>query len=357
MKKWICLLLALILLPLYAVAEESKKSDSGSWSQINQSISRKDNWVRFARGDDFRLGDTTPLEGSENLFIGAWGTYPSMDGSTVCVPMAMELARQWLDLPEEDLNGFVNFSTTPYAYDRLIKGGPNPLATIKSRGVMMDDTHPIDLVLATYPNADERKEAEDAGVELVYVPFCCDAFIFMVNAENPVTSLTVRQIQEIYSGRISSWAQVGGTENSIDAYQRPHGSGSQTAMEEMVMNGVSMSAAQSNYISDGMIDAVQQIGNYSNGYSAIGYSYLYYVDTLVDDGGIKVLAVDGIEPTPENLQSAAYPFTVNYYAVYRKGDAQTEAFVNWLTGDEGQKAVAAAGYVPLRSTANASEAD
>ncbi len=128
-------------------------------------------------------------------------------------------------------------------------------------------------------------------------------------------------------------------------------------MEEMVMNGITMSAARENYISDGMIDAVEQIGNYNNGYNAIGYSYLYYVDTLVDDGGIKVLAVDGIQPTPKNLQSGKYPFTVNYYAVYRKGDTQTEAFVNWLTSDAGQKAVAAAGYVPLRGGADEDEED
>ncbi len=350
--------MAMLLIPLYTLAEENgNENNTGSWSQINQSVKKDDNWVRFAEGDEFRLGETVPLEGNDNLYIGSWGTYPSMDGSTVCVPMAMELARQWLDLPEEDLNGFVNFSTTPYAYDRLIKGSANPLVTVRSQGVMMDDTHPIDLVLATYPNADERKAAEDAGVELVYVPFCCDAFIFMVNEENPVKSLTVREIREIYSGKITSWYMVGGTENTIDAYQRPHGSGSQTAMEEMVMNGLAMSAANENYISDGMIDAVQQIGNYNNGYNAIGYSYLYYVDTLVDDGGIKVLAVDGIKPTPKNLQSGKYPFTVNYYAVYRKGDAQTEAFVNWLTGDEGQKAVAAAGYVPLRGAPDDEEDD
>ena len=72
-----------------------------------------------------------------------------------------------------------------------------------------------------------------------------------------------------------------------------------------------------------------------------------YVNTLVESSGIKVLSVDGISPTPENLQSGSYPFTVNYYAVYRKGDTQTEAFVNWLISDEGQQVVAQAGYIPL----------
>lgn len=345
MKKLICMLLVMLFVPVFALAENP---DTGSWSQINRAVSRKEGWQRFAAGDAFHLGENRQLEGSDSLCIGDWGTFPSMDGSTVCVPLAMELARQWLNLPEEDMNGFVNFSTTPYAYDRLIQGKPNPLVTVKSQNLMMDDTHPIDLVLATYPNMDERKEAEDAGVELVYVPVCCDAFIFMVNDRNPVDSLTVRQIQEIYTGKIVSWEQVGGKAYRIDAYQRPHGSGSQTAMEEMVMKGLIMNAAAGNYISNGMTDAVEQVGNYDNGLKAIGYSYLYYVNTLVSDSGIKVLSVNGTAPTPENLQNGSYPFTVNYYAVYRKGDAQTEAFVNWLTGDEGQRAVAQAGYVPLR---------
>ena len=78
------------------------------------------------------------------------------------------------------------------------------------------------------------------------------------------------------------------------------------------------------------------------------YSYLYYVNALVESSGVKVLAVDGVTPAEENLQSGAYPFTVNYYAVYRKGDANTAAFVDWLVGEEGQKAVRQAGYVPLR---------
>ena len=345
MKKTLCILLAWMLLAVPALAENP---DTGSWSQINQSVSKGEGWEKVETDGSFRLGDKKPLEGYDNLFIGDWGTYPSMDGSTVCVPMAMELARQWLGLEEGDMNGFVSFSTTPYAYDRLTQGKANPLVTIKSQGVMMDDTHPIDLVLATFPNADERQAAADAGIELVYVPFCYDAFVFMVNERNPVDDLTVRQIQEIYTGQIASWSEVGGDWLRMEAYQRPHGSGSQTAMEEMVMKGLKMANVNENYISDGMADAVAQIGNYDNGPGAIGYSYLYYVNTLVESGGIKVLSIDGVAPTDENLQSGAYPFTVNYFAVYRKGDANTEAFVNWLVGEEGQKAVKQAGYVPLK---------
>ena len=179
------------------------------------------------------------------------------------------------------------------------------------------------------------------------MPFCYDAFVFMVNEKNPVTSLTAQQIRQIYTGQYSSWKALGGESQKLYAYQRPHGSGSQTAMEEMVMQGLELQAEE-NYISIGMDAAVRQIGNYDNGIGAIGYSYLYYVNKLVESSGIRVLAIDGIAPTTENLQSGAYPYTVNYYAVYRKGDSNTEAFVNWLISDAGQLAVRQAGYVPLR---------
>ena len=325
-------------------------ADSGSWSQINQSLERGTDWVRYVEDPaDFQLGTLTPLEGSESLAICSWGDYPSMDGSTVCVPLAMELARQWLGLPEEDLNGFVNFSTTPYAYDRLTNDKPNPMVTIVSRGVMMDDTHPVDIVLGTGPNADERKAAEDAGKKLVMVPICYDAFVFLVNSENPVDSLTADQIRRIYTGAIGLWSEVGGAEDlPIAAYQRPHGSGSQTAMEELVMDGWQLAAAQSNFISNGMADLIAQVGNYDNAREALGYSYLYYVEGLYKSGSVKVLAVDGAAPTDENLRSGAYPFTVYYYAVYEEGNEKAERFVNWLISDEGQACIGQAGYVTLR---------
>ena len=346
-KKQICVVLAFLLA---GCAVSCAAAEGGSWSQINQSLARKDGWVRYVQDPSaFRLGESRPLEGSEGVSVCSWGTWPSMDGSTVCVPLAMELARQWLDLPEEDLNGFVSFSTTPAAYDRLSGGKPNPSVSILSRSIMMDDTHPIDLVLGTGPNADERAAAEAAGLELVMVPVCCDAFVFLVNSENPVDSLTADQIRRIYSGGIRLWSEVGGEEGfTVAAYQRPHGSGSQTAMEELVMKGWNLTAAEPNYISDGMADLIAQIGNYDNARNALGYSYLYYVEGLYKSGSVKVLSVDGTAPTPENLRSGAYPFTVNYYAVYAKGNETARRFTDWLVSDEGQACVAQAGYVSLR---------
>ena len=342
----VCLILCLAV----SVSLGESAANAGSWSQINQSLERGKNWVRYVENPvDFQLGAETKYSDSDTILVREWGDYPSMDGSTVCVPLAMELARQWLDMAEEDLNGFVNFSTTPYAYDRLTAGKPNPMVTIPSKGIMMDDTHPIDIVLGTGPNRDERQAALDAGVELAMVPVCYDAFVFLVGSRNPVDSLTAEQIRSIYTGNILFWNEVGGEEDkAIAAYQRPHGSGSQTAMEEMVMEGYQLTAAAPNYISDGMGDLIAQVGNFEGSRSAIGYSYLYYVDVLYKSGSLKVLEVDGVPPTPENLRSGTYPYTVYYYAVYRKDNENAERFVNWLISDEGQQCVAQAGYVALR---------
>lgn len=91
MKQLLCLLLCCMLLVLPACAEETS---GNSWSQINQAISKGADWQQADTDGSFHLGEKKPLAGYENLYIGDWGTYPSMDGSTVCVPMAMELARQ-----------------------------------------------------------------------------------------------------------------------------------------------------------------------------------------------------------------------------------------------------------------------
>ncbi len=315
----------------------------GSWGSINQPLTRPEGWQDFVTDSAFPLGEAAEKDGVRVL---SYGGYPAIDGSTVCVPMAMELARQHLDMAEEDLPGFVNFSTTHYAYERLIGGRPNPSVTVMSQNAMLDDTQPVTLFLGTAPSDEEQAMAEAAGVTLVMRPVCYDAFVFLVNAENPVDSLTVEQIRSVYTGETTRWQDVGGGDGLINAYQRPKNSGSQTAMETLVMAGLRLQA-EPTYVSDGMGDLVSAVGDYNNGLNSLGYSFLYYVDVLYKSGAVKTLAVDGVTPTPEHLRSGEYPFTTCYYAVYREGDAQTAAFVDWLTGPEGQRCVAQAGYVPI----------
>ena len=342
-KRWMTVMLALVLA---AAMVPGMGRAEGSWGSINQELSRAEGWQDYVAETAFPLGEGHPYAEGSDITVLDWGAYPSMDGSTVCVPLAMELARQHLDMAESDLAGFVAFSTTHYAYERLIGGLPNPTVTIGSRKAMMDDTRPVSLFLGTEPSDEEWAMAKAAGVELEMVPVCYDAFVFLVNGANPVDDLSVEQIRGIYGGSVMNWQDVGGEDRVIIPWQRPKNSGSQTAMENLVMQGRTLMAV-ANYISDGMGDLVSAVGDYDNGRGSLGYSYLYYVDVLYKSGSVKVLSVDGIAPTPENLRSGAYPFTTCYWAVYRKGDEQAAAFAAWLAGEEGQHCVAQAGYIPF----------
>jgi len=321
----------------------------GSWAQINQPINRPENWLSFVTDSPFELGIKEEMGEVNGLtaYRQSYGSYPSLDGSTVAVPMAMELARQLLGLREEDLSGFVTFSTTHNAYTRLIERRPNLSAKINSGMIAMDENHPVDLILATGPSKEELQMASDAGVTLVTTPICYDAFVFLVNARNPVNGLTIDQIRQIYTGQIQNWANIGGSSREILPFQREPNSGSQTAMETLVMQGIPMAGVIPNFVSDGMADLVRQVGDYNNGEASIGYSYLYYLENLFASDEVKTLAIDGYSPTRENIRSGLYPFGTCYYAVYRQGDALGQAFTEWLLSEPGQRCIEQAGYIPI----------
>jgi len=287
--------------------------------------------------------------GGQAVYEMPFGAYPSLDGSTVAVPMAMEFARQHLDLPDADVESFVFFSTTHHAYEHLIQKTPNGAALIPSEAAAMDAAHPVDLILATEPSEEERAMAAEYGVTLVMKPVCHDAFVFITHADNPIDNLSLDQIRRIYAGEITNWREVGGHDAPIMAYQREENSGSQTAMEQLVMQGAEMDGARPNYVTEGMSDLIKRVGQYENSLSSLGYTYLYYIEALYKGEPIKTIRVDGVEPTPENVRSGAYPFSTYYYGVFRQGEEKAAGglFLDWILSEEGQQCVRQAGYIAL----------
>lgn len=185
---------------------------------------------------------------------------------------------------------------------------------------------------------------------MIIRPVCYDAFVFITHKDNPVDSLTIDQIQKIYSGEITNWKEVSGDDAKIVPYQREENSGSQTAMEKLVMKGIPMLSPDTVKVEVGMGELVDAVAEYKNSQSSLGYTYQYYIDKLYKNENIKVLLVEGISSKPENLRTGAYPFTTPYYGVIRSGDEQKTGgkFLDWMLSDEGQECIAQAGYVPLK---------
>lgn len=261
--------------------------------------------------------------------------FPKVDGATAMLPMIGEITKSVLNYSDEEAQKYLDENThgkTAKVYASLIN---------KEK----------DLIFVSEPSDDILKSAEDNNVEFEMVGIGLDGFVFLVNKENKVDSLTLEQIQKIYTGEITNWSNVGGENEEIVAYQREANSGSQNLMEKMVMQGLKMKEPENtNLMIGSMSGLIDGIASYSNSKNSIGYSiYLYAKEQYVKDN-VKFLAINGVKPTDETIANISYPLTKVVYAVYRKDEAQNSnvrKLVNWLKTEEGKKAVSAGGYVPL----------
>ncbi len=327
---------------------------TSSWDSINQIIEKQDGWEKIVNESPFTLGEIDERAYSDGLIIhySDNATYPSIDGSTVCVPMAVEFARQHLGFDDNNSRNFVRFSTTHYAYENLITNNTDNYGnfTYNEEYLVEYKTNSVDLVIATHPSKDELKMAEDAGIELVMEPVCYDAFVFITHKDNPVESLTAQQVKDIYSGKIKNWKDVGGNDEKIRAFQREKNSGSQTAMERLIMGGADMIDPIEIKVVEGMGVLVDAVAEYENNTASLGYTYRYYIDNLYKNDAIKTIAIDGIHPTDENIRNKTYPYTTNYYGVIRKEDENGIGgnFLRWILSDEGQRCVGQAGYITMK---------
>ena len=205
-----------------------------------------------------------------------------------------------------------------------------------------------DIFFGAYPSEEQIAFAEKWNTEFVYTPIGKEAFVFFVHKDNPIDNLTTEQIKAIYSGEITNWKQLGGKNEPISAYQRNEGSGSQSMLIRF-MDGTPIMEPDTEKINDLMSGIIEQVADYRNKNGSIGFSFRYYMEGIIKNPDVKLLSVDGVAPTVENIQSGAYPITASLYAVTWKGNnnRNVEKLLNWILSEEGQALVEKTGYVPI----------
>ena len=251
-----------------------------------------------------------------------------IDGSTATIPLTAALYKAIDGGSQPPVH-----NTTPDAYRRLICN---------------EET---DLIFVTYPSESELQMAKENNLELEIIPVTKDALVFLVNANNPVDSVSLAQLRNVYAGKIKSWRDLGGSRENIVAYQRPIDSGSQTLFLRQVMDGLQPMEPPNEWVIQEMAGLVESISNYDNSLNAIGYSMFYYVNNMYGNSRFKLLGIDGVMPTRDTITKGEYPLEDHYYAVMRKGmpeECPARKLVDWLVSDEGQSLVIRAGYIPLR---------
>lgn len=257
--------------------------------------------------------------------------FPTLDGSTVTIPMDEALMAKLTGKSIETVRPYVLHNKTHDAYVNLIN-------------------KTVDLILVTSPSEEETALATQNGIELEVVPIVSEGFIFLTHKDNPVSSLTLKQIVDIYSGKITNWKEVGGKDELIMAYQRPVNSGSQTGFLDLVMKEVEPMTPPSTWIYAGMGDLIEAVADYDNAPDALGYSYYYFVTDMWGNDQVKLMKVDGILPDKTTIANGTYPIQTAYYAVYRKDEAKNSdvrKIVAWILSDDGQQLMEESGYVKL----------
>lgn len=202
--------------------------------------------------------------------------------------------------------------------------------TVRGYQAIVDGT--TDILFCAGPSKEQRQYAMDKGVELVYVPIGLEGFVFFVNENNPVDNLTVEQIRKIYACEYTNWSEVGGANRIINPVTRLEGSGSQTTFEAFMKD--------------------YEIGRKSpfaiTG-ASIGFSFRYYMDGIVENDAVKMLSLNGVYPSAENIQNRSYPIVAQFYAIYRadNDNENIPILIEWLLSDEGQTLIEETGYVRI----------
>jgi len=256
---------------------------------------------------------------------------PRLDGSTSSAPLAEAVCSVLLGESRKEVADLVQFNKTTTAYFNLIHGY-------------------ADLLIVGEDNATILELKEEQGFEWEREPFATDAFIFVVNEDNPVDSITIDEAKRIYTGDITNWSELGGADQQIIPFQRNSDAGSQNLMEKLVMKGTPMMDAPSDYIVDTMGQLMEVVKSYDGSPGAIGYTVYYYAEEMRMAQGLKILAIEGSPPTPETIRSEEYPLLNPKYVVIPADaaeDSPNRILFNWLLGEEGQRLVAHEGYVSI----------
>lgn len=362
--------------------ERLQSEISAAYEAMNEELQRLNAKIFGRRQAELRRRAPAEIVHGKRLGLDVL-SYPRVNGSTSAHPLGVLIAcrllgadYEWTNLgirPDgesfwparsvmrggyEDEAFFVQYQlqarTTPSEAERLGR-------IINEIMVVHDGTHAayerviegqVDFALiARRPSASEQELARNKGVVLDVEPVALDAFVFIVNRANSVIGLSGEQLKDIYRAKITSWRDVGGANQGIQAYRRNRDSGSEELMRTVFMKGEELPKIEDRWrdtlITNTMMGPYHQLTSDEYG---VGYSVYYYEHFMSASPYTRTLAVDGVRPTSETIRTGEYPYVTKVYGVVR-ADTPTEAparrLRDWLRTTEGQAVVEESGYVAL----------
>lgn len=192
---------------------------------------------------------------------------------------------------------------------------------------------------------EENLKFKKAGKPIIETIVAYDALAIIVNPSNPVSELSVSNLEAIFTGKITNWKELGGADKPMVIYSRQKSSGTYDFFKEHVLSGKEFSSAALLMPATGAI--AQSV---SQDEWAIGYVGLAYLDNTV-----KALKISGNEnniftaPSVESVKNKSYPISRPlFYLFAENSKAAVGPFVDFVLSPTGQHLVLKAGYVPVK---------
>lgn len=186
----------------------------------------------------------------------------------------------------------------------------------------------------------EMSAASAKGVSMKPTIVCYDGIGVILNANSPLSGLSKRQVEQIFTGDITDWSAVGGNAGTISVYTRNTSSGTYSDFKKLAMRKRDYAGSAQKMAGNEQI--VAEVAKNPNGIGYVGLAYIH-------DEGIKVAEINGALPTQESVLAKQYPYArPTFY--YTNGAAQGEAakFIEFTHSKKGQEIVTKVGFVPVK---------
>ncbi len=257
------------------------------------------------------LGLSSPASAEEEIVI---------NGSTTVLPVMQKIAEDFMAInPDVDL---------------VISGGGS------GNGIKALTDGLCQIAMSSRdikPN--ELELAKSKGINPVRTAIAVDALLPVVHPSNPVNKLSMEQLRDIYTGKITNWKALGGEDREIAVISRDTSSGTYETWEEKVMHKEKVAPFALLQASNGAV--VQAVSKNPNAVGYIGFGYY--------DKSVKGLDIGEAKATPENALSGKWPLARELY-IFTNGEPQgivKNLIIYILDPQKGQKAVREIGFIPL----------
>jgi phosphate transport system substrate-binding protein len=202
-----------------------------------------------------------------------------------------------------------------------------------------------DICASSRPMKDSEKQQlaakyQSAGVE---VKVARDGLTVYLNSENPVKELTLAQVKDIYTKKITNWKQVGGPDEGIVLYGRENSSGTYEFFKEHVLNKADFANEMQALPGTAAVVNAVKSDKKGIGFGGVGYSQ------GLKEAAIKTESGESVLPTKENILSGKYPISRYLFLYLRKTpEGEIKNFLDFILSADGQKIVADEGFFPAR---------